>query len=68
VVRIKAKDPVPALLDFARSHGVGNLILGRTLQPWWRRLARRTVVHRIVDEAEGIDVHIVSLEREEKPE
>ncbi|MBI5441672.1 MAG: universal stress protein [Deltaproteobacteria bacterium] len=68
VVRLDAKDPVPALLDFARSHRVGHLILGRTRQPWWRRLLRRSPVHRIVDEAEGIDVYIASLEREERPE
>ena len=59
----KATDPVAALLDFARSHGVGHIIVGRSHQPWWRQLlgrvgrtcgwcARRT----------GFDVHVVAFE------
>ena len=38
VVRLKAPDAVEALLDFARSHGVGHIIIGRSHQPWWRQL------------------------------
>ena len=41
VVRLQATDPVAALLDFARSHGVGHIIIGRSHQPWWRRLLGR---------------------------
>ncbi len=33
VVRLKADDPVAALLDFARSHGVGQIIVGRSAPP-----------------------------------
>src|SRR5262249_6907643 len=36
VVRLRARDPVAALLDFARSHGVSHLVLGRSHRPWWR--------------------------------
>src|SRR5262249_52368884 len=35
VVRLQSRDPVAALLDFARSHGVGHIIIGRSHQPWW---------------------------------
>ncbi len=65
VVRLKGKDPVATLLDFARSHGVGHIIIGRSLLPWWRRLLGRSVAHRLIEEAAGFDVHIVSLEEEE---
>ena len=40
VVRLQARDPVHALIDFARSHGVGHLVIGRSQQPWWRQVAR----------------------------
>ena len=60
VVRLKADDPVAALLDFARSHGVGHIIVGRSHQPWWRQLLGRSVPLRLVREAEGFDVHIVA--------
>jgi two-component system sensor histidine kinase KdpD len=65
VVRLKSGDPVAAILDFARSHRVSDLIVGRTTQPRWRQLLRRSVLQRLVDEAAGIDVHVVSFEGEE---
>jgi two-component system sensor histidine kinase KdpD len=64
VVHLKADDPVPALLDFARSHGVGQIIVGRSRAPWWRQLLGRTVVLRLVQEAEGFDVLIASIDEE----
>ena len=65
VIRLKASDPVPALLDFARSHGVGHIIIGRSQQPWWRKVLGRSVAQRLMEEAAGFDVHIVSFEEEE---
>ncbi len=65
VVHLKADDPVPALLDFARSHGVGQIIVGRSRAAWWRQLLGRTVAMRLVQEAEGFDVLIASLEGEQ---
>jgi len=65
VVRLQAKDPVAALLDFAHSHAVGYIVLGRSAHPWWSRWLRRSIMHRMIDEADGFDVHIVSLEAEE---
>jgi two-component system sensor histidine kinase KdpD len=66
VVRLQARDPVPALIDFARSHGVGTIIIGRSQQPWWRQVLRRSVPLRLVREASGFDLHIVSLAEEEE--
>jgi two-component system, OmpR family, sensor histidine kinase KdpD len=63
VVRLKGKDPAAALLDFAGTHNVRIIIVGRSLKPTWRRLLRRRdVVQRLVDEAVGYDLHIVSFE------
>jgi two-component system sensor histidine kinase KdpD len=61
VVRLQARNPVTALVDFARSHGVGHLVIGRSHQPRWRQLLGRSVPLRLVHEASDIDVHIVSL-------
>ena len=46
--------PVHALLDFARSHGVGHIIIGRSHQPWWRQLLGRSVPLRLVREARRV--------------
>lgn len=61
VVRLRSGDPAAALLEFARSHRVRDVIVGRTRQPRWRRLARRSVFDRLVRAAEDLDVHVVSL-------
>jgi two-component system, OmpR family, sensor histidine kinase KdpD len=65
VVRLKAADPVLSLLDFARSHAVGHLIVGRSRAPLWQRLVGRSILQRLVDESEGLDLHIASFEEEE---
>jgi len=62
VVRLQAADPVPALLDFARSHNVGLLLVGRSHQHGLRRLLGRTVDVRLVREATDLDVQVVSLD------
>jgi len=65
VVRLKSDDPGQALLDFARSHRVSDIIVGRSEQAWWRRVLRRSVLHQLVNEGTGFDLHIVSFEDEE---
>ena len=65
VVRLKSDRPADALLDFARSHRVSDLIVGRSELPWWRRLLRRSVLQALVAEGSGVDLHIVSFDEEE---
>ena len=67
VVRLKGEDPAAALLDFARSHGVGHIILGRSRESRWRQALGRSVAMRIIRDAAGFDVHLVSLDGEIKP-
>ncbi|HEY5281833.1 MAG TPA: universal stress protein [Polyangia bacterium] len=63
-VRIKGKDPVEVILEFARSHNVGHIIVGRSQQAWWKQLIGRSIPLRLVREASQFDIHIVSLEDE----
>ncbi|TMA27582.1 MAG: histidine kinase [Deltaproteobacteria bacterium] len=65
VVRLKSDDPAQAILDFARTHGVSRLILGRSLQPWWRQVLFGSVLTRLLREATDLDLHIVSFEEEQ---
>jgi two-component system sensor histidine kinase KdpD len=66
VVRLKAEDPVEALLDFARSHGVGQIILGRSRESWWRQALGRSVAARMFRNAEGFDLVVASLDGENR--
>jgi two-component system sensor histidine kinase KdpD len=61
VVQLRGPDPVAALLEFARSHGVSDVVLGRTRAPLWQRLLQKAFTQRMLDQAEGLDVHIVSF-------
>ena len=68
VVRLHAADPVPALIDFARSHGVGHMVIGRSHQPRWKQLLGRSVPLRLLAEARDMDVHIVTVtEADDRP-
>jgi two-component system sensor histidine kinase KdpD len=62
VVRLHAKDAVEALLDFARSHGVGHIIVGRSHQPWWKQVLGRAADVRLIREGKGFDIHVVAFE------
>jgi two-component system, OmpR family, sensor histidine kinase KdpD len=66
VVRLQSADPGQTLIDFARTHGVGRIVIGRSQQPWWRQLFGRSVMQRLVAEAVDFDVLIVSLEKEDE--
>ncbi|HEY2902563.1 MAG TPA: universal stress protein [Polyangia bacterium] len=67
VVRLKGHDAVAALLDFARSHGVGQIVVGRSHQNLWTRLLGRTFVSRIVREGADFDLYVTAREEERAP-
>jgi two-component system sensor histidine kinase KdpD len=67
VVRLKGHDPVATLLEFARTHDVGLLIIGRSHRPGWLRSLRRDAVQRLINEAEGLDVLVVALDEAAGP-
>jgi two-component system, OmpR family, sensor histidine kinase KdpD len=62
VVRLRSATPAVALLDFARSHRVSDLMLGRSRQPWWRHRLRRTLPQRLLEEGDDLDLHVVGLD------
>jgi two-component system sensor histidine kinase KdpD len=65
VIRLRGGDPVEAIMEFARSHGVGHIVVGRSHQPTWKQLLGRPVPMRLIREAHGLDVHVVATEGEE---
>jgi two-component system sensor histidine kinase KdpD len=66
VVRLQGADPVPALLTYARSHGVGHIMIGRSHRPWWQQVFGRSFVVRMVKDAADFDLHIIAHEDEEE--
>lgn len=66
LVRLQSTDPVPALLSYARQHGVGHIMIGRSQRSWWQQVLGRSFVTRMVKEAAEFDLHIIALEDEEE--
>ena len=64
VVRLRSPDPAHAILEFARSHSVGHIVVGRSYQSSWRQILGRTLPLELVREASGLDVHVVSTEED----
>ena len=63
-MRVRGKDPVSTLIDFARSHGVAYVMIGRSRSGGLPSWLRRTRMYDFVAEAEGLDLHIVSFDEE----
>jgi two-component system sensor histidine kinase KdpD len=68
VVKLKAEEPIPVLLDFARSHRVRHIILGRSNDPLWKQALGRTFMLRFLRASEEFDVTVASLDEDEKSE
>jgi two-component system sensor histidine kinase KdpD len=66
-VRLQGRDRVETLLDFARSHAVGHILVGRSQTPWWKRLVSGDFVARMVRQAENFDLHIVGAHERDRP-
>jgi two-component system sensor histidine kinase KdpD len=68
VVKLTAADPIPVLMDFARSHRVRHVILGRSRDPWWKKILGRSFMLRFLEAADEFDVTLASLDEDEKVE
>jgi two-component system sensor histidine kinase KdpD len=68
VVKLEASDVAGALCRFAREHGVTVIIAGQSRRSRWQRLRSGSVLDRLVHNPWGIDVLVVSLERNGKDE
>jgi two-component system sensor histidine kinase KdpD len=68
VIRLRASSRVDAvvdaILDFARSHRVGHVVVGRSARSRWWQLAGRSIPLRLVRDGSGLDVHVVATEEE----
>jgi two-component system sensor histidine kinase KdpD len=66
VVKLKSEDPLTVLLDFARSHRVRHIIIGRSNEPGWKILLGRSFMNRFLRESGEFDVTVASLDEDEK--
>jgi two-component system sensor histidine kinase KdpD len=66
VVRLQSSDPVEVLLDFARSHHVQHILVGRSQDPHWKQILGKSFMMRFLQAAVEFDVTVVSVEEDER--
>ena len=62
VVKLDGEDVAAAVLEFARSHGVTQLIVGQSRRSIWKHLFRGSIIDRLIKNAAGLDVLVVSFD------
>jgi two-component system, OmpR family, sensor histidine kinase KdpD len=65
VVRLRATDVVSAIFAHAREAGFGHVMIGRSRGRWWERALGLSRMDRMVREANGLDLHVISFEGDE---
>ena len=62
VVKLEGTDVAAAILEFARKNAVQHVVLGRSYRSWWRELTQGSVIDRLMRDAHGIDIHVMTFE------
>jgi two-component system sensor histidine kinase KdpD len=62
VVRLQATDVASALLAYAEKAGIGHIMIGRSRRSWWQWPFHRSLMDRMVRDASGLDLHVISFE------
>jgi len=55
---LEGRDPIRAILDFAAREAVTQLYVGHNLRRTWRTHLTGSLLDRLIDEAEGMDVRV----------
>jgi two-component system sensor histidine kinase KdpD len=55
---LDGKDPMKAILEYARSIGVTQIFVGHSLRQSWRNSLGGTPLDRLIRDAEGLDVRV----------
>jgi two-component system sensor histidine kinase KdpD len=62
VVKLRGTDVAAAIVRFARERGVTLALVGQSRRSGWSRWRHGSVVQRLIDNSEGLDVLVVSLD------
>ena len=66
-VTLTGADVAETILDFARTHNVTKILIGKTLLPRWKRLFRSAVVDALLEDSGDIDVYVIQGKEEDRP-
>lgn len=66
VVHIKGRDIARALVEFARTHQITQIVLGQPARSRWEELLRGSMINRLLRLNSQIDIHLVPTGNAEK--
>jgi two-component system sensor histidine kinase KdpD len=58
-MEFKGEEVVSTIATFVKEYGITHIVLGRSQQPWYRRLFGRSVLERLLSVVPGVDVIVV---------
>ena len=61
---LAAERVVPALMDFARTHNITKIIVGKPLRPRWQEILRGSMVDQLMRASGEIDVYVINAKVE----
>jgi two-component system sensor histidine kinase KdpD len=61
VLEGKGKDLVSTIDLFAKEYGITHIMLGRSHQPWYRRLFKQSVIDRLQQIVDGVDMTVLGF-------
>ena len=67
VAKLEGEDVAREIIRFAREKGISLLIIGQTHRSWWNRLRHGSVMERIIENGDGLDVLVVAVPHVSKP-
>jgi two-component system sensor histidine kinase KdpD len=57
----KGQDVASTIAAFAQEYGIKVIVMGKSRQPWFRRLWGPSILDRVLDKTEGVDIVIVDV-------
>jgi two-component system sensor histidine kinase KdpD len=55
----KGRDVVSTIAAFVKEYGITHIVLGRSLQPWYKRVVGPSILERLLRAVPGVDVLVV---------
>jgi two-component system sensor histidine kinase KdpD len=63
---ISGQSAPEAIVDFAKTHNIATIVVGKPLRPRWVELLRGPVVDRIIRQSGDLDIYVISSAAAEK--
>jgi two-component system sensor histidine kinase KdpD len=67
VVQLAGEDVAREIIRFAREKGISLVVLGQTHRTWWQQLRHGSVMDRVIENGDGLDVLMVAVPHTPKP-